>query len=60
MLWLFLFAVKIAEAVRLQVDEVMVGTETLRRIVHLVEQVAMLRFRFEHADFLVRGTATAS
>ena len=54
MLWLFLFAVKIAETVRFQVDKILIGAEALRRVIDLVEEVAMLRFGFEHADSLVR------
>ena len=53
MLWLFLFAVKIAETVRFQVDKILIGAEALRRVIDLVEEVAVLRFRFKHADFLV-------
>ena len=53
MLWLFLFAVKIAETVRFQVDKILIGAEALRRVIDLVEEVAVLRFRFKHADLWV-------
>src|SRR5690242_11914591 len=53
----FLLAIKITKTILLQLDKILIGSEALLRIIHLVEQIAVLRFRLEYTDFFVGGGA---
>jgi len=48
-----LLLVEIAEAILLEMNQVLIGAESLRRIVDLVKQVAVMIFGLEDADFLI-------